>query len=346
MHRASVAPSFAALVLALAGTAAAQQVQVGPLTGAASAQASAAHLVRESGGGSLALYQPKTPRPAAGFPTIVVVPGHDCTPTDYTIVRDQLLRRGFGVALFALGDNSELAAERWDDRLELLVSGLLAEARRPGSPLLGSVDGAKLGIVGHSLGGAVATLRAARDPRWKALVVFGPGGQDEGFLSEARSVRGATLAIDAGLDRITPPATHGGRVVERSASPHKAQVVIEGGAHPNAPADFDADYIREPKLVSTPLPFWPFLTWSYEFPIVPGVTPIPSATQRAIAFRYLLPWLERFVAGRSTTAIREATDGRRARRDVADGVLSKATFSPALATATTTGLAGGVPNQP
>lgn len=340
MHRARVAPLFALLTLALAGGAAAQQVQVAPLTGAASAQASAANLVRESGGGSLAHYLPKTPRPAAGFPTIVVVPGHECAPTDYTIVRDQLLRRGFGVALFALGDNSELSAERWDDRLEVLVTGLLAETRRTGSPLLGTVDGAKLGIVGHSLGGAVATLRAARDTRWKALVVCGPGGQEEGFLSEARTVRGATLAVDAGLDRITPPDTHGGRVVERSASPHKAQVVIAGGAHPNSPADFDADYIREPKLVTTPLPFWPFVTWSYDFPIVPGVKPIASATQRAIAFRYLVPWLERFVAGRDTAAIREATDGRRARRDVTDGALSKASFSPA--TATTAGLAGGL----
>ena len=137
---------------------------------------------------------------------------------------------------------------------------------------------------------------AALDARWKALVVCGPGGKEEGFLSEARAVRGATLAVDAGLDRITPPDTHGGRVVERSASPYKAQVVITGGAHPNAPADFDADYIREPKLVTTPIPFWPFVTWSYDFPIVPGVKPIPSTRQRELAFRYLVPWLERFVA--------------------------------------------------
>lgn len=344
-------PSPRALALALllsaaVASAARADVSVTRVTPAPSPQASAAYRLAEPDDGTLLHLLPKTTKPARGWPTIVIVPGHHCAPDDYTQLRDTLLRRGYGVALFAWDDNSDLQAARWDERLATLVQGLHDETRRLTSPLRATVDTAKLGILGHSLGGAVATLRAARDPRFKALAVFGPGGQDAGFLDEARAVRGATIAIDGSLDRVTPPDEHGGVVAARANTAAKAHVIIRDGNHPNAPADFDADYIRESgRWVAKPIAVWPFVTWVYDFPINRDIKPIPGATQRAIAFRYLVPWFDRFVAGRDSAAIRQATDGRRAARDVADGVLSEASFSPGTSTSATptAGLVGALP---
>ena len=303
-------------------------------------------LVEEPGEALLLLHLPKLQKPARGYPLVVVVPGLGCLPKDYSELSTLLLGRGYAVALFEHDGNDEYSAERWDERLAPAVEALLDESARPGSAIARAVDPRKLEILGHSLGGSVATLRAARDPRFKALAVFGPGGREDAFLNAAREVRAATLAIDGSLDRVTPPRENGGTVVDRADTPHKAHLIVDQGSHPNCPADFDADYIRDSgRYVLKPIPFWPFTTWDYEFPIVPGVKPMPGPAQRAVAFPYLAAWLDRFVAGRQLDDQRLAlTDGRTAKQGVADGVLSEARFSPALAGAATPGLVGAIPD--
>jgi dienelactone hydrolase len=264
----------------------------------------------------------------ANAPLILLVPGLGCLPKDYTLVTAYLQKRGYDVALFQAEGNEELEAETWYKRLTAVTDVLFKENADPKSSLYRSIDMDRLGVIGHSLGGSVATLVAARDPRFKALVAFGPGGKDQGFLDEARSIKGATLVIDGSLDRITPPDTMGAVVAGRTASPYSGHVVIEGGAHTNAPADFNADFIRDSgRFAMTPIPFFPFMTMKYEFPIVPGVKPMPAADQRAIAFSYLGPWLDRFVASKADKD--GSTTGKRAADQASAGVLSTAEFSAA-----------------
>lgn len=305
---------------------------VRPIEEAVLPGASKSFVAMEAGQGGLLLHLPQGERPSRGHPLVVIVPGHHCKVENYVSATQLLLSRGFAVALFQWQENAELSAEKWDARLKAVLDGTLAEGARAGSPIAGALDAGKMGIMGHSLGGSVATLRAARDARLKALAVFGPGGQENGFLNEARTIAGATLAIDGSLDRITPPETHGGRIVERAASPYKAHVVIKNGSHPNAPADFEADYIRDSmRIVPERIPVWPFVKWGYDFPILRDVKPMPGVEQRAIAFPYLAAWMERFVAGRVTPEVLELTGGKSGQAQLAAEVLTRAKFSPALA---------------
>ena len=270
---------------------------------------------------------PKTQAPAAGFPTVVVVPGLACQAEDYTLLRRRLVQAGYAAATFEWEDNEDLDADDWDEHLAALTELLLAEARDAQSALGGAIDAGRLGIVGHSLGGSVAVLAAARDRRFKALVVCGPGGKQTEFLDRASELRLPTLGIDGSLDRVAPPDEASGVVLERAQTRYTAHVIVKDGNHPNAPADFDTDYIRDSgRFVMKPIPFWPFFTTSYEFPIVEGIRPIPSRTQRAIAFPYLIGWFDRFVA-RSPDALDLVARGA---KELAEGKLTVARFSPAL----------------
>ncbi|HZU99756.1 MAG TPA: alpha/beta fold hydrolase [Planctomycetota bacterium] len=268
--------------------------------------------------------------PAGPRPTIVLVPGLGCQPENYMQVSFWLVSHGFNVALFKFEGNENDDAPAWDAALKKAVDKLEAEDKDKTSELYDTMDFEKLGIMGHSLGGAVATLAAARDSRFKALAVFGPGAIDKSFLDKARNVKGATIAIDAGLDRITPPEEYGGKIVSRANTPYKSHIVVTGGAHPNSPADFDADYIRDtPRVVWKPNPaFFYWLTPTVEVPILKDIKPIDSNKQRALGFPFLTAWMERFVAGESVPA--QWLDGSIGTALKDKGLLDKATFSDAV----------------
>lgn len=265
---------------------------------------------------------PKGQVPSRGFPTIVIVPGVGCPAEDYSKVRRRLVLAGYAAATFEWKDNEDLDADDWDERLAELTDLLLAEDRKSGSRLRGKLDERRLGIMGHSLGGSVAVLAADRDARFKALAVFGPGGKQGDYLRKRIEI--PTLAVDGSLDRVTPPEDHSGEILSRATTRYTAHVIIKDGNHPNAPANYDTDYIRDAgRYVMKPLPFWPFFTYTYEFPIVPGVTPITGRQQRTLAFPYLVGWFDRFVAGKS-----DALDiVSRGAAQLASGKLTQADFS-------------------
>ena len=90
-------------------------------------------------------------------------------------------------------------------------------------------------------------------------------------------------------------------------------------------------YVLEPgRWAPSTWTVFPFVTWSFEFPIAPGVTPIAGARQRAIAFPYLGAWLDRYVVGLKDPE--GWTDGRKADAQVTSGVLARAFFSASART--------------
>ncbi|MEZ6188189.1 MAG: dienelactone hydrolase family protein [Planctomycetota bacterium] len=283
---------------------------------------------------------PKTQTPTGGFPTVVIVPGLGCQAEDYSIVRKRLVDEGYAVATFEWKDNEDYDASDWDARLEVMTDLLLAEDQAAQSALRGRIDEDRLGILGHSLGGSVAVVAAARDRRFKALAVFGPGGRETDFLDHADRLRLPVIAIDGSLDKVTPPDEASGVVLERANTRYTAHVIIADGSHPNCPADFNADYIRDSgRFVWKAIPFWPFYTYAYEFPIIEGVTPLPGRTQRAIAFPYLVGWFDRFVAG-DANALDVVARGE---DELAQGKLTRASFSAAVKG--TVGVTGGLGGQ-
>lgn len=281
---------------------------------------------------------PKTQTPSRGFPTIVIVPGLACLAEDYSKIRRRLVLQGYAAATFEWKGNEDYDADDWDERLAVLTDLLLAEDRKSGSRLRGKINEARLGIMGHSLGAAVAVLAADRDDRFKALAISGPGGRQSDYLRKRISI--PTIAIDGSLDHATPPDEHSGEILRRATTRYTAHLLVKDANHRNSPADFDSDYVLDSgRYVMKPIPFWPFVTYVYDFPKIDGLTPITGRRHRAITFPYFVGWFDRFVAGKS-----DALDvASRGAQELTSGKLSQADFSDALkGSSSSTGLAGAL----
>ena len=265
--------------------------------------------------------------PGADRPVVVVLPGWNAPASMYGELTRDLTARGYVVAVFSHGDNLDESPADWDLWAEGALDLLVANAYAPASPLFHEVDPGRIAVVGHSLGGAAATLLASHDPRVKALAVFGPQSGDTTFLAAASWITVPVLAIDGSLDRIAPHALCGGVVIANAASADKASIVITGGNHPNCPADWNTDYIRDyGRWVLEPMQAWPFAYWTFDWPVVPGIKPIPGPQQRATAFPYLGAWLDRFVCGAKTDP-QGLTNGKQADAQVSSGVLTQDSWS-------------------
>ena len=324
------------LTLALSTLASAQDLERLPSTSRAN------HYRLVDGDRRFDIDLPKATAPSDGFPLIVVLPGLGVQTEDHEKIRSRLVREGYMVATFEWKENEDYDADDWDDEIAELTDDLLAEDRRSGGALRGKIDEDRLGLLGHSLGASVAVLTAARDRRFKALAISGPGGRQTDFLRRARDLQIPVIAVDGSLDHVAPPDEASGVILERAQTPYKAHIVIKNGNHRNSPADYDSDYVLdEGRWSAKPIPFWPFVTYSWTYPKIEGLKPIPGADQRKIAFPYIVGWFDRFVAGKSEDPSGLA-NGERAARELASGKLTRGTYSAAARSGSTTGLAGAV----
>ncbi len=108
------------------------------------------------------------------FPTLLFSPGFGQKPAQYSTLLASWARQGYLVIAiehpaFADPDNMELydAAKIIARQLVRSLDHVLA-ARREGSAVLALVDPGRIGVVGHSIGGAAAAQACAWDSRFKA----------------------------------------------------------------------------------------------------------------------------------------------------------------------------------
>jgi dienelactone hydrolase len=108
---------------------------------------------------------------ARPYPTLVFAHGLASRPSHYSGWGRHLASWGY-VSAFPhfLDDNLELRCAN----LAYLLSHLQAQGEEPGSALHRMVDGARLGVLGHSTGGITALMLAARDPSIKVVVGLDP----------------------------------------------------------------------------------------------------------------------------------------------------------------------------
>ena len=180
-------------------------------------------------------------RPDTTVPRPLVIFAHGLTghPRSHELLREKLAAEGFVVVApaFPLTNNDVPGAfanagdtgEQVND-VSFLIDAVLAD------PELGpNIDGARIGMIGHSLGGittAGAALSASGDPRISAAVVISAG------YGQARDDV-AVMTVHGDADRIVPYTSS--ELSYRLLTGRRIFVTLVGGTHLTGILDDDSD---------------------------------------------------------------------------------------------------------
>lgn len=166
--------------------------------------------------------------PALGGPHPAVVFAHgwgsgQVSPRN-RIVAEELVAEGFAALLFDFTGHGDSEGTETDSTLDQQVDDLgaaigLLEA-------LDEVDSSRVGVMGASSGGAVALLRAARDPRIRALVLR--SANPTGAEAAASAVKVPTMLIVGEYDEPIRAANE--TLLAGLSGPARLEVV-SGGDH-------------------------------------------------------------------------------------------------------------------
>lgn len=180
--------------------------------------------------------------PSGGpYPVITFGPGFFSPPAFYESTLRHLATHGYIViATTSQQFNFFPDRERFIADVVGAVDFLVAENGRAGSSFAGLVDTSKIGASGHSLGGGVSIVAAARDPRIVASATLAAASlRDAGPLGQApppyADVEVASLdipvsLINDSLDALIPVATNG-QVIYNAAAGPKMLPNLLGGFH-------------------------------------------------------------------------------------------------------------------
>lgn len=250
-----------------------------------------------------------TPRAEGPKPLVLVLHGYGMGPEEYKGLARRLAARGNAVVLFE-GPMAGLDLDPDSWRREL--SGVLDGLEKSQAPELADVDRSRVGLVGHSLGGATAALGAAEDPRVGAVVLMSPGTHilyRARLLQAARRIRVPLLLIGARNDAVTPTPLFAGALYDAAPTPERMLVELRGANHFNF----------------AELPFWKsplFMPTEW----VPGLgAEVAPSRQREVAADWADAWLERFLRLGAATDLERAAE-----RDKERGLLSEVRVGPGL----------------
>ena len=146
------------------------------------------------GGGTV--YHPSAP---GRYGAIAIAPGFAAPQSSIAFWGQRLASHGFVVVTIDTLSRYDQAPSR-SQQLVAALRHLVALSSRTAHPLSGKVDGARLALAGHGLGGAGALI-AARDhaPMLKAALPMAPGGATSAVAS---GVRVPTLLLACEQDTV------------------------------------------------------------------------------------------------------------------------------------------------
>jgi len=198
---------------------------------------------------------PFAPTPT-GYPVLLLSPGMGRTPADYSALVEDLASHGYVVAgitptysadVTVLGDGriiksvpaatlestTDTAAGNrllavWRDDIEFVLGRLTIEASDPGSKLYQRLDTTRVGMLGHSFGGAAAA-EACRDQQ-RCAAALDIDGALFGLVAERGSTKPLML-INETLD--TGDAAVNRQVLQRIPEGKRYWLSIDGTGHFN-----------------------------------------------------------------------------------------------------------------
>ncbi len=196
--------------------------------------------------GGLALSSGDTPTtvyyPAAAtgpFPVVAVVHGASRNGGYHVTLAQTLASRGF-VALVPSMDCSFLGCDHAVQATGVLelFDWAVAESADPDSPILGLVDGARRGVIGHSWGGLAVFLAAAGEPAVDAVVCLDPNDDDGVALAAAPTVVAPTLILRADNSGACNSLWTGAVYGAVAGAKMTATIIGSGHCDPEDPTDF------------------------------------------------------------------------------------------------------------
>lgn len=126
--------------------------------------------------------------PADGrFPLVIFTPGAAMGASDYRLLLEGLVSKGYVVLALNPEGSPGVSAARYGAAADELVAAL-AVARSDGTPALAVADPARAAFVGHSLGGAAAVMALSRTPDAVAVNL-------DGDLNAAPAVSGTASVL-------------------------------------------------------------------------------------------------------------------------------------------------------
>jgi hypothetical protein len=138
------------------------------------------------------------------FAGIVAVPGFNGPQSNLSWLGPRLASNGFVVLTIDTNTLSDVPDQRGAEALAAL-NQLVTLSNAPGNPITGKVDGTRLGVMGHSMGGG-GTLVAARNPLVKAAIPMAPW---DNVTTNFSDVKAPTLVVTCEGDVSAPASTFG-----------------------------------------------------------------------------------------------------------------------------------------
>ena len=188
--------------------------------------------------GDATIYYPLDTRGSIGG--VAISPGYTERQSHIEWWGPLLASHGYAVLVLDTNDRRESTDLR-ADALIAAVTTLRAENTRNDSPLMGRIDGGKMAIMGHSMGGG-GTLIAAHEhgEEIQAAIPFTPWEPDGPF----DNITVPTLIIAGSIDRIAGVDEHAWRHFQSiPESTTKVYMEIDGGNHYLADTDRGTDFV-------------------------------------------------------------------------------------------------------
>lgn len=225
---------------------------------------------------------------AASFarPTVLICHGWAYAVTNYESIAEHLASRGFAAVLYEQPDLYGTDTQTWANQMRDAITAVIKLGANPKSSIFGEIDAARIGILGHSYGGACVTMLAGQDPRVRCAVALAPVNQWHrgAVLSSAANITAPFLVIGGTADLLAWTGFFT-RPFSEAATHASAREYVEvsGGGH---------------------------------------MMFLDGGSLQQLTSRYYTAWLERFLEGKSDPG--GWTDGTEAAREVQRGILSRA----------------------